>query len=462
MNYKDFSRILKRTVVFQADLPYRLKKSIKISKFGLLKGGSRMRVALLCLGSEGDVRIFVTLGLALKADGHEVVVFSSTTTEKLCIENGLDFLPISGDLLSIMNVDKKSIGFGKLQIVKMLVRVLNEAICDQFDVLEKELRKFDALLYHPVVFTAPHLIEALGIPAMSVFFLPEVPSRYYPSPCIFPNRKPSIKWSNLMSHYIMSQLFWTPMRKTFNHFRDKRGLKKLGFLTPLSYSSFCQIPKLLTFSNALIPPAPDWPSNVHITGYLHHPQPDFIPSKELERFLSEGAEPVFIGFGSLAKRGDEKMFRAILNTLCQLKLRAILGGPFAGLKKEELPDHILWIERAPYDWLFPRVSAAVHHGGTGTTHCSLKEGKPTLIVPFLLDQFYWGNKIWRYGAGPKPLPAKKFTQKAFIASLLELINTPSYLERATELSRQMKQEDGVKAALDHFYRYVKDSSYSRK
>ena len=151
------------------------------------------------------------------------------------------------------------------------------------------------------------------------------------------------------------------------------------------------------------------------------------------------------------------MFFAILKTLCILKIRAILGGPFTGLKKEELPDHILWIERAPYDWLFPKVCAVVHHGGTGTTHCSLKEGKPTLIIPFLLDQFYWGNMIWRFGAGPKPLPANKFTEKAFTASLQQLIHTPSYLKRATDISTKMKKEDGVKASLEHFYRYVKDS-----
>ncbi|MDE3046844.1 MAG: glycosyltransferase family 1 protein, partial [Verrucomicrobiota bacterium] len=381
-----------------------------------------MRVALLCLGSEGDVRIFVTLGVALKADGHEVVIFSNTATEKLCIENKLDFLPLAGDLLPILNIDKKSVGYGNFQILKLLIRVLNEAIGEQFSFLENELKKFDAVLYHPVVFTAPHLIEGLGIPAMSVLFLPEVPSRYYASSCIFPNRKPSKKWSNLLSHYILAQVFWTPMRKTFNFFRNKMGLKKLGHLAPLSHAPFCQIPKLLAFSEALVPPAPDWPSNAYITGYLHSPPTDFMPPKELEQFLSDGPAPVFIGFGSLAKRGDEKMLFAILKTLCALKIRAILGGPFTGLKKEELPDHILWIERAPYDWLFPKVCAVVHHGGAGTTHCSLKAGKPTLIVPFLLDQFYWGNMIWRFGAGPKPLPANQFTAKTFTASLQQLIH----------------------------------------
>ena len=88
-------------------------------------------------------------------------------------------------------------------------------------------------------------------------------------------------------------------------------------------------------------------------------------------------------------------------------------------------------------------------------HCTLKEGKPSLVVPFLLDQFYWGEMIHRIGVGPKPLPAKKFTQEAFIASLLELINTPAYAQRALELSKQMESEDGVRASLQRFYEYLK-------
>lgn len=194
-----------------------------------------------------------------------------------------------------------------------------------------------------------------------------------------------------------------------------------------------------------------------MTGYLHSPKvEDYAPPVFLQQFLEAGNPPIFIGFGSLGKRCDEKMFSAIFTTLCKLKVRAILGGPFPGLKKEMLPDHILWIERAPYDWLFPRVCAVVHHGGTGTTHCCLKEGKPSLIVPFLLDQFYWGDMIWRLGAGPKPLPAKKFTEQTFTASLQKLIHTPSYQKRAMELSSKMQKEEGVKNALEHFYQYVRE------
>ena len=39
------------------------------------------------------------------------------------------------------------------------------------------------------------------------------------------------------------------------------------------------------------------------------------------------------------------------------------------------------------------MSAVCHHGGAGTTAAGLRAGKPTIIVPFFGDQFFWGNVI---------------------------------------------------------------------
>jgi UDP:flavonoid glycosyltransferase YjiC (YdhE family) len=55
----------------------------------------------------------------------------------------------------------------------------------------------------------------------------------------------------------------------------------------------------------------------------------------------------------------------------------------------DLPDNIYMLGPAPHDWLFERVSAVVHHGGAGTTSAGLRCGKPTVIIPFFGDQFFW-------------------------------------------------------------------------
>jgi len=39
------------------------------------------------------------------------------------------------------------------------------------------------------------------------------------------------------------------------------------------------------------------------------------------------------------------------------------------------------------------VRAAVHHGGAGTTGAVLASGTPSLVVPFTMDQPFWGARV---------------------------------------------------------------------
>ncbi|WP_371786536.1 glycosyltransferase [Streptosporangium subroseum] len=44
------------------------------------------------------------------------------------------------------------------------------------------------------------------------------------------------------------------------------------------------------------------------------------------------------------------------------------------------------LDQAPHDWLFPRMAAIVHHGGSDTTSAALASGRPQVICPFVADQ----------------------------------------------------------------------------
>ncbi|NOG49864.1 MAG: glycosyltransferase family 1 protein [Chloroflexi bacterium] len=111
------------------------------------------------------------------------------------------------------------------------------------------------------------------------------------------------------------------------------------------------------------------------------------------------------------------------------------------------------IDRAPHDWLMQQVSAIVHHGGAGTTAAGLRAGKPTLIVPHMADQPFWGRRVHESGAGPEPILKPVLTRESLAFRLKELVETPSYAERASELGACIRDEDGVAngiAALERF------------
>ena len=61
-----------------------------------------MRVALVSYGTAGDVRPLVALAIALRANGHEVVLAGDADGAALAASYGLDFRPLAGRLRDLI------------------------------------------------------------------------------------------------------------------------------------------------------------------------------------------------------------------------------------------------------------------------------------------------------------------------------------------------------------------------
>ncbi len=102
----------------------------------------------------------------------------------------------------------------------------------------------------------------------------------------------------------------------------------------------------------------------------------------------------------------------------------------------------------PHGWLFDQVSAVVHHGGFGTTAAALRSGAPGIVVPHIIDQFYWGQRVFELGAGPKFIPRGRLKAQALAAAIRQAVGDSGLRERAAELGRQICAEpDGVTMAV---------------
>lgn len=71
--------------------------------------------------------------------------------------------------------------------------------------------------------------------------------------------------------------------------------------------------------------------------------------------------------------------------------RSLSNYDSASSSSSDSSEIVFMLENTPHDWLFPRCSAVVHHGGAGTTAIGLRCGKSTMIVPFFGDQPFWGS-----------------------------------------------------------------------
>src|SRR5262249_5444346 len=56
-----------------------------------------MRIRIITIGSEGDVRPYVALGVGLQQAGHDVRIITHPGFEPLVRERRLNFAPVAGD-----------------------------------------------------------------------------------------------------------------------------------------------------------------------------------------------------------------------------------------------------------------------------------------------------------------------------------------------------------------------------
>ena len=97
------------------------------------------------------------------------------------------------------------------------------------------------------------------------------------------------------------------------------------------------------------------------------------------------------------------------------------------------------------DLLFPHVAAAIHHGGSGTTHEAARAGVAQAVVPQVADQHYWGRRVWELGLGPQPQPLAHLGARRWTA-LLRSVLEPRFARQAQVLS-PLLATDGAQAAV---------------
>ena len=138
---------------------------------------------------------------------------------------------------------------------------------------------------------------------------------------------------------------------------------------------------------------------------------------KLTKFLSDGSPPVYLGWGSMLCKSPEFMVSMAVEALQHAGARGIVLGGWARLSKEHVPEklkdfcdsNVLFLEKAPHEWLFPKCACIVHHGGSGTTAASVRSGKPTIITPIQGDQFDFADGINAIGCGVGLAHMKKLT-----------------------------------------------------
>ena len=232
-----------------------------------------------------------------------------------------------------------------------------------------------------------------------------------------------------------------------------RTRKKILDLPPASFvasqaSRSNGFPMLYGFSPSVVPKPTDWGADDHVTGYWFlDSDDDWTPPQDLLNFLQAGPPPVYIGFGSMSSRKPAETTDLVLQALAKTQQRAILLSGWDGMQMTDLPASVCMVDSIPHAWLFARVAAVVHHGGAGTTAAGLRAGVPSIVIPFLGDQPFWGQRVHDLGVGPAPIPRSKLTVDRLAGAIQEAVTNTTMRQRAAELGSKIQAEDGIANAV---------------
>jgi UDP:flavonoid glycosyltransferase YjiC (YdhE family) len=418
-----------------------------------------MHITILALGSHGDVLPFVTLGKGLKTVGHQIRLVTFENFREMTEAHGLDFWPIQGDSQVILNAGR---GLALSESGQNVIRMWYTVVRAFGGLARTAARNASALMDYKtdlIINQLPgglygyDLAQKLNVPMLMGAVMPLTPTAAFPM-LGFPQKLALIPGYNRFSYRLAQQMIWQCYRPAINEWRKRAlGLPKWpisGYFERLEQE---KIPVLNGFSQHIVPRPPDWGDHIHITGYWFPEAKNWQPPDNLCEFIEAGPPPVFIGFGSMPVRNRADVTRVVLAALEQTGQRGILHTGWAGVGDETLPDYVFKIDYAAYEWLFPRMAMVIHHGGSGTTAFGLRAGVPSLIVPFLFDQFYWGKRIFELGLGPKPIPFKELTTARLTQAILTATTDAEMRRKTAVAGNRISQEAGLLQAVTLIGRY---------
>jgi UDP:flavonoid glycosyltransferase YjiC (YdhE family) len=344
-----------------------------------------MKIILPTIGTRGDVQPYIALALGLLKAGHTITLATHPCMRGLIESYGVEFAPMGPDIdigheAALIRANAPHFMVGFMRVMKFSFAMLEKSHADLLEIC----RGADLIL---VSHSAAGRMEAdkLGQPTVSVTLMPEA----------IPVKDPKDSYLKRALMGLAGAGMGLLMTRPIDQIRKRVGLPPMG---PTGITS--EALNLIPLSKQISPPNPLWEPRHRLTGYWFAPAPKtWTPPDDLAFFLEAGEPPVVVSLGAMALSGEDSLEAAqiTLAAVLQAGVRAILQGWDEVLKQVSLPPTVFHAGSIPHDWLLPRASGLVHHGGFGTTSSGFRAGIPMLVIPHIIDQFIWGNKVAQLG-----------------------------------------------------------------
>ena len=402
-----------------------------------------MRVLVAPHGTRGDVQPLLALALGLRGRGHDVSFLVPDNFVPWIRGYGFACEPNGVDVEALLQAGADLASF-RWQLHHFRT-VLGAALFESFLRITIDA---DIIVGAGVQLAASSVAELHDIAYASAVFCPcVVPNGDTPPPGIRTHALP--RWANRLLWQLGMPITGVAIRGVINKGRARLGLEPVSNPLALLGSQ----PVIVAADRELAPLAADAPETVTATDawVLDEPAPFVDP--RVETFLETGLPPIYVGFGSMVSKKGTALAAHAVDAVRALGRRLILAGGWAALDRHVVEaEDVLAITGLPHRAVFPRVAAVVHHGGAGTTTAAAAAGAPQVVLPHLLDQYYWAHRVEQLGLGPRPLPVELVTADVLTDRIATALEDWSIREHARALAPAVAARNGVGDAIDHLER----------
>ncbi|MCW0182171.1 MAG: glycosyltransferase [Zavarzinia sp.] len=412
-----------------------------------------MRITVFAVGTMGDIRPFLALSHGLRKKGHQVTLAASHNFEDLIRRFGVGYSPLTADYEELMRAAPEMIENG-MNVVKVgrIMRGKLGAMASHWAEEGKAAAEGAELLIGqgPATILVASLSDALGISCVQAQLQPMTPCRDITPMMLPPTRFKIPGPINLFLYHALRMMTWQMFAPAINDIlRKDLGLKPYTWRGPYYGGPVERKRVLYAYSEQILPKSRDWTADQQVTGFWFLDEGEvWQPPEDLAAFLAAGDKPLYVGFGSMLSKDAERITRIVLEAIRLAGCRAIVATGWGGITADESlrNDKVLVLKQAPHDWLFPRMAAAFHHGGAGTTAAAARAGIPSLVMPFITEQGFWSNQLEKLGAAPHHLNRKTVTA-AEMAKAIKAVLDPALAANAKRLGEKIRQENGVERAI---------------
>jgi vancomycin aglycone glucosyltransferase len=389
-----------------------------------------MKISIFVYGTRGDVQPMLALANGLRKNGHEIVFIANPENEEMVKNYDCQFVPFGPNV-------KEQIKENAL-LKRSPMRASSSAL--------KEFKKYvdDQLTLLPDIIIGSDLVlnAGLGMGVATAADIMNIPYRFVIFYPMLLGAGKDGSFSDRIKEKLGIFMANVLLKGLINKKRAEAGLQPIYYVSK-SYAGehvFVAADAALNSVNVGVS------AKYTQTGYMFLPSKNGLP-ENVEKFIAAGAPPVFVGFGSNPIYYPHELTQMFNEISKATQQRLIVSKGWSDLVSSNSSSNVLYVDEMPFELLFPKMAAIIHHGGTGTMAYAAKAGIPQAAFPFMADQFINREQIAILGIGPRTCNFKKMTAKTISSAITDCITNEIYKTNAVKISQEIKKADGLELTL---------------